>query len=177
MPPIQRAFCRTAASSVAGKWPRLATTERLPATAGMRTNMVLSAKRAEPQAELIILGHASGGERAAVIVRREPGERVAGDGAADPGERDRRADRLAHDQLLAVALGEFVGNNGRRSSANRGSSSGTTGNCTSAARSTSTVEQRDLERVDEVLGIVQHDRLGGPALAAFVRPAAQRTDG
>ena len=43
-----------------------------------------------------------------VLQRGEPRERLALDGAADAGQRDRRADRFANDQFLDVRLGELV---------------------------------------------------------------------
>ena len=68
----------------------------------------LEAERADPQADLIILGHAAAGERPAVLHRGELGERPPGDRAADAGQRNRRADRFAHHQFLDVRLGELV---------------------------------------------------------------------
>ena len=108
MPPSQRAFCRTAAPSVDGKWPRLATTPRLVGLRRDADEHGLEAKRAKLQAELVILGHAGAGERLAFLHRGEAGERLAGDRATDAGERDCGADGLAHDELLDVRLGELV---------------------------------------------------------------------
>ena len=108
MPPSQRAFWRTAAPRLAGKWPRLATTRALAGLRGNADEHRLQAERADPQAELIILGHAAAGERPAVLHRGKLGERLARDRAADAGQRDRRADRFAHHQLLDVRLGELV---------------------------------------------------------------------
>src|SRR5205085_11717846 len=65
-------------------------------------------QRADPQAHLIILGHAGPGERLALLRRGEANEGRPGDRAADPGERDCRADGFADHQLLDVLLGEFV---------------------------------------------------------------------
>ena len=91
---------------------------------------------AEAQAKLVILGQAVGRERIAAAPGGEPGKRPALDRAADPGERDRGADRLAHDHFLAVALGELVAiMTGDPAAAGLGS--GRTGNWTRAARSTS----------------------------------------
>ena len=147
------------APSVAGKWPRLATTPRSPGCAGMRTNIVLRPSAPILRPDLIILGHAGAGERLAVLQRGELGERLPGDRAADPGERDRRADRLAHHQLLDVRLGEFVaimaadparvavGQRQDRKLDHRRAVD-------------QPVEDPELERVDDVLGVVEHDRLG-----------------
>ena len=96
----------------------------------------LEAEGADPQADLIILGHAAARERPAVLHRRQLGERAAGNGATDAGERDRRADRFAHDQLLDVRLGELIA---IMAAIQRdcGSGSGITGSWITAARSIS----------------------------------------
>ena len=120
----------------------------------------LEAQRADAQAHLIILGHAGGDERPSAFGGGEAGERAALDGAADAGQRDRGADRLAHHQFLAVALGEFVAIMAADPLATSGSTSGSTGNWMTRGAVDQLVEQRQLERVDHVLGIVQHDRDG-----------------
>ena len=125
------------------------------------------AERAEPQPELIILGQAGGGEGQAVIGGGEPLERAALDRAADPGEGNRRADRLAHDQFLDVALRELVGIMAA-DPARRGVGQGQDGQLDQRGALDQPVEQPELERVDEVLGVVEHDRLGARGARRFV---------
>ena len=83
------------------------------AVAGDRRNTDehgLEPEGADSQTHFIVLGHAGGDERPPAFRRRQPGQGATLDGAADPGQRDRCAHRLADDQLLAVALGELIAN-------------------------------------------------------------------
>src|SRR4029078_2635882 len=68
----------------------------------------LEAERTDPQAHFVILGHAAARERLAVLHWCELRQRLSGDRAADSRERNGGADRLAHDELLDVRLGELV---------------------------------------------------------------------
>src|SRR3712207_3718767 len=68
----------------------------------------LEAERAEPEADLIVLGHAAAGEGPPVLHRGELRQWLARDRAADTGKRYRRSDRLAHNQLLHMRFGELV---------------------------------------------------------------------
>gem|GEM_PF-3198265 len=120
----------------------------------------------DAQTELIILGHALCRERPAAIVGCEPGDGVASDSTADSGERDRCADRFADHQFLAMALGEFVAIMAA-DPARIGIKQGDHGQLDHRRLLGHHVEQFDLERVDQILGIVEHHRLSGPAFAAF----------
>ena len=87
------------------------------------------------------------------------------------------ADRLAHHQLLGVGLGEFVAIMAADPRASRGSSSGRTGSWIDAGAVDQPVEQAELERVDDILGIVEHDRLGRPARLQSRTRSARRKGG
>src|SRR4051794_27038786 len=68
----------------------------------------LETERSKPETHLIILGHAVAGERPSVLHRGELAKRAPGNCAADTGQRNRRADGFANNQLLDVGLGELV---------------------------------------------------------------------
>ena len=114
------------------------------------------------QPDFVILGHAAAGERPAVLHGGELGERPPGDRTADAGERNRRADGFAHDQFLDVRLGELVaimaadparigiGQRQHRQLDHR-------------CAFDQAIEDLELERVDHVLGVVEHHRLGRAA--------------
>jgi hypothetical protein len=127
----------------------------------------LQPERADAQPELIILGHAAADKRAAVVHGGEPGEWLAGDRAADPGQRDRRADRLAHHHLLGMGLGELVAimaaNPWARAVDQRHDR-----DLDDSGALDQPVEQPELERVDDILGVVQHHRLGGASGRSLV---------
>ena len=53
-------------------------------------------------------GAAADFERLAFVPSGKPSERVAGNGATDARQRDRRADRFAHHQFLGMCFGELV---------------------------------------------------------------------
>ena len=83
-------------------------------------------------------------------------KRLARDRAAYPGERDRGADGLTHDEFLGMRLGKFVAimaRNPARTRVNqwqdRELDDPRTGN--------QPIEQAKFERVNEVLGIVEDD--------------------
>ena len=126
IPPSQRAFCRTAAPSVAGKWPRLATT---PALAGARRN----ANEDRPEAERTVTRiPTSGSHEMPVPANGRPSCGGSQTGERRPGRWRNRPPAsgiaapygLAHDQLLDVRLGEFVAIMAGRSNANCGRAAG-----------------------------------------------------
>ena len=124
-------------------------------------------ERAEPQPQLIILGQAGRGKGQVVMLGGEPVERVALDCAAHSREGNRRADRFAHDQFLDVALRELVGIMAA-DPARRGVGQGQDGQLDQRGALDQPVEQPELERVDEVLGVVEHDSLGARRARRFV---------
>ena len=67
-----------------------------------------SAKLADLEAQLIILGQAFGIERTALFAACNGFQHGAGKGAADPGGGQARAKPAAHHQLLVMRLHEFI---------------------------------------------------------------------
>jgi len=95
---------------------------------------------------------------------RQPFERVAGDRAADASRRHGGAQRLAHDQLLAMRLGELV--RVMRADPSRASvDQRHDRKLDEIVALDQPIEHAELGRVDDVLGVVQHHRL---------EPAAER---
>ena len=103
MPPIQRAFWQMPRRASPGKWPRLDTRDRLPGTAGIRRNMVLSAN-ARSQAKLIILGHDAAAKWSAMILGCKTGIASRAMAQPTPADGDRGSDRLANDQFPCRGL-------------------------------------------------------------------------
>ena len=99
--------------------------------------------------------------------RSEPVDGVALDRAADPGERDRRADGFAHDQFLDVTLGEFVGIM-TRDPARSWVGQGQHRELDQSGALDQPVEQAQFEGVDKILGVVKHHRLGARGTSGFV---------
>ena len=140
------------------------------AIAGRRWNAHehrFQAQCADPQPELVILGHAAADERATVVHCGNARQRLASDRAADAGQRDRSPDRFAHHHLLGVGFGELIaimaadplraGVDQRQH--RKLDHSGTVDQ---------PIEQHKLERMDDVLGVVEHDRLGRLVGVEFV---------
>ncbi len=67
-----------------------------------------------------------------------------------------------------MRLGEFVGIMAARPTRDPGSISGTTGSWTSPGIFDQPVEQLQLHRMDHILGVVQHHRLGRPPGLRFM---------
>ncbi len=122
----------------------------------------LEAERTDLEPDFVILGHAAGGERMAVLCRGEVRERAPGNRAADAGQRNRGADRFANHQLLDVGLGEFVAIM-PADPARIGVGKGQHGKLDHGRAVDQPVEDPELERVDDVLGVVKDDRLGRAA--------------
>ncbi len=92
------------------------------------------------------------------MLRGKHRQRLAGNGAADAGERDRRADGLADDQLLDVRLGELVAIM-PLIQREFGSTSGSTGSWIDRRPIDQAVENPQLVAVHDVLGVVEDDGL------------------
>lgn len=127
----------------------------------------LHADCAEPQAHFIILGQAGAGKWTSVVPRGDPRQSNAFDRAADAGHRDRRADRFANHQLLHVRFGEFVGimtANPARVRIDEWDHR----QLDQPGIFDQPVEQLELKRMNDILGVVQHDCLGGAADGFFI---------
>ena len=127
----------------------------------------LEAECAEAQAHLIILGHARPGERPPVLHRGEAAEGAAFDGAADAGQRDCGADRLAHDQLLHVRLGELVAIMAA-DPPRMGVGKRHDGQLDHRRAADQSVKDAELETMNDVLGVVEHDRFGLTVAPRFI---------
>jgi len=165
MPAIQRDFCRTAASKLAGKCSRVVTSAR-EAHEG-----AVQAETADAQAELIIFGEARLVERR-TEARCQHVEHVPPDRAADARGRQARADRLAHDHLLAVRFQEFVdiapGDPPGRLVDQRDDRK-----LDEREAVDQRIEQSELAGMDDIFRIVEHDSLEkalGGLVAAHRRP-------
>jgi len=119
----------------------------------------LEPERADPQADLIILGHAASGERLSILHGGELSERLASDRAAHSGQRDRGADRLAHHQFLDVRFGELVAIMAA-DPARIGVGQRQDWQLDHARTIDQPVENLELKGVNDILGIVEDGRLG-----------------
>ena len=89
----------------------------------------------------------------------QPPHRLHPDRATDPRQRQRRAYQLANDQYLGVALGELLGDHTADQRA-RALQHGADRELDHVVLRQQRIEDREFGRVDDVLGIVEDDRVG-----------------
>ena len=149
-----------------GRWEVGADRNELAICADTREHAA-SAERGDQQAEFVILDDRARVERQTVARGRDPTEHLAFDRAADPGERKPDPKRLAHHHLPAVCVGEFVGivpRDERRTAIDQRQHRELDNGIAPDQR----IENAQFAGVDQILGVMQHDRGDGYAVTRFV---------
>ena len=116
-----------------------------------------SAQRRDAVADLIVLCHACGVEWRVVRTGEDAQHRPV-DRAGDPGARHRRTDRAANDNILAVRFGELI-EIMSADPARGGVDQRHHGQLDHREARQMRVEHVEFARVDDILGVVEDDRL------------------